>query len=188
VTLPPELHALLEQIDACERDAERLVASLDEPALNQPTPTGGWSPAQCITHLTLMNDFYLRGWPETVDAARARGGTSFIGLRPTPFGRWFARWMEPPAKMKTKAIARATPPPTIPRAGLVEAYKASHDGYRVLVEAAAHVDVNRIVRPNAIIPPVKMRLATVLLIIPAHDRRHMWQAERAARHGAHRSS
>jgi hypothetical protein len=33
-----------------------------------------------------------------------------------------------------------------------------------------------------------MRLATVLLIIPAHDRRHLWQAERAARHAASRSS
>jgi hypothetical protein len=186
--LPAELRALLDQIDECERRAEQLVAGVDDAALNQTPPSGGWSVAQCIQHLTLMNDFYLRGWRESVDELRGRGGRMFNGLRPTPIGRWFARSMEPPVKMKAKAIGAVTPPSTIPRAGLVEAYKASHDVYRGLVEAAAHVDVNRVVRPNAIVPAVKMRLATVLLIIPAHDRRHLWQAERAARHAASRSS
>ena len=188
MTLPPELQALLQQIDACERTAEQLVAALDDGALNRRPPSGGWSAAQCIQHLVLMNDFYLRGWRESVDQARARGGRSFNGLRPTPIGRWFARSMEPPVKMKSRAIAAVTPPSTIPRAGLIDSYKESHDAYRGLVAAAAHVDVNRIVRPNAIVPAVKLRLATVLLIIPAHDRRHLWQAERAAPHEGPRSS
>jgi hypothetical protein len=42
-----------------------------------------------------------------------------------------------------------------------------------------------VVFPNRFIPAVKMRLATVLLIVPAHDRRHLYQARqvrKALRH------
>ena len=187
MTLPADLQALLDQIAECERTAERLVSVLDEAGLNQAPESGGWSVAQCLQHLTLMNDFYLRGWREAVEEARARGVGPFDGLRPTLVGRWFVRSMEPPVKMKAKAIAAVTPPSRISRDGLIDGYKAAHDGYRALVHAAADVDVNRIVRPNAIVGTVKMRLSTVLLIIPAHDRRHLWQAERASPRAAPRS-
>jgi hypothetical protein len=50
------------------------------------------------------------------------------------------------------------------------------DAFRHLVRSSAAVDVNRIIRPNPIVKKVKMRLSTVLLIVPAHDRRHLWQA------------
>jgi len=184
-----ELQALLDAVAACERDAEALVAPLDESSVNQVRRAGSWSVAQCINHLTLMNEFYLRGWHDAVANARARGAMSFNGLRPTLIGRWFVRSMEPPVKMRARAIAVVTPPPTtIPHAGLVDAYKTSHDRYRDLVRAAAGIDVNRIVRPNAIVPSVKMRLATVLLVIPAHDRRHLWQAARVSADVARRSN
>lgn len=183
--LPAELQRLLDQIEACERQAALLVGGLDDAAVNWVPPAASrisaWSVAQCLTHLTLMNDFYLRGWLDAVQAAARAGRGAFRGLRPTPLGRWFARSMEPPVRMKTKAIPAATPDTRYPAAGLVEAYQASHETYRHLVRASAAVDVNRIVRPNAIIPSVKMRLSTVLLIIPAHDRRHLWQAANVKR-------
>ena len=174
--LPQELQVLFDQIDECEADAERLVADLDDEAVNWTPPSGGWSVGQCLTHLTLMNEFYLRGWPDAVaEAARDERGP-FKGLHPTPFGRWFVRYLEPPYRMKSKAIQAATPASRVPRDTLVRDYKQSHELYRHLVRGSAAVDVNRIVRPNAILKQVKMRLSTVLLIIPAHDRRHLWQA------------
>jgi hypothetical protein len=174
--LPRELQGLLDQIDACEADAERLVSDMDEEAVNWTPPAGGWSVAQCLSHLTLMNDFYLRGWPDALSAAAREQRRPFAGLRPTPFGRWFVQTMEPPYRMKGKAVQAATPASRLPRATLVTNYRQSHDLYRQLVRGSAAVDVNRVVAPNAILKRVKMRLSTVLLIIPAHDRRHLWQA------------
>jgi hypothetical protein len=183
--LPPELQTLIDQIDACEQHAERLTADLDDDGVNwTPRPAqgrGSWSIAQCLMHLALMNEFYLREWPQAVREAGADRLGPFKGLRPTPFGRWFVRYLEPPARFKSKAIQQGTPAERVPRAGLVERYKQSHEIYRHLVRASAAVDVNRVVRPNAIIKQVKMRLATVLLIIPAHDRRHLWQAANVKR-------
>ena len=179
--LPSELQSLLDQIDACDRDAERLVADMDDDGVNHPAPNGGWSVAQCLEHLALMNVFYLSGWQEAVHAAVQAQRGPFRGLRPTFIGRWFARSLEPPVRMKTKAVANTLPGPRLSRDEVLARYRASHEGYRDLVRSAAAVDVNRIVRPNAIIKQVKMRLATVLLIVPAHDRRHLWQAANVKR-------
>lgn len=179
--LASELVSLLDQIRACERGAERLLADLDEDAINRTPLSGGWSIAQCLGHLTLMNAFYLRGWLQAAEHARRQESGPFRGLRPTMLGRWFVRSMEPPYRMRGKAAAATVPPPRVPRAGLLEAYKASHDEYRALVQVSAAIDVNRVVGPNAILRSVKMRLSTVLLIVPAHDRRHLWQAENVKR-------
>lgn len=179
--LPAALQSLLDQVDACERDAARLLADMDNGTVNRPPPSGGWSVAQCLEHLTLMNDFYLRGWQEAVgEAAREEGGP-FRGLAPTFAGRWFARALEPPVRMKGKAVAATVPGPHIDRDEALRRYEASHEGYQHLVRSAASVDVNRIVRPNAIVPWARMRLSTVLLVIPAHDRRHLWQAHNVKR-------
>lgn len=173
--LPAALQALLDQIAACEADAERLLRGLDDDAVHRMPPGGGWSVAQCLQHLVLMNDFYLRGWPEAVREAAARAGP-FKGLHPTLPGRWFVQTMEPPYRMKGKAVAATQPTAPVSRESLLPSYVASHDTYRALVHAAATVDADRVVAPNAILPAVRMRLSTVLLIIPAHDRRHLWQA------------
>jgi hypothetical protein len=179
--LPSELQSLLDQIDECEREAQRLVADMNDNELNRPAPNGGWSVAQCLEHLALMNVFYLGGWQDAVQAAAQAQRGPFRGLQPTFIGRWFARSLEPPARMKTKAVANTLPGPRFSRDEIVARYEASHEGYRQLVRAAAAVDVNRIVRPNPIIKQVNMRLATVLLIVPAHDRRHLWQAANVKR-------
>jgi hypothetical protein len=174
--LPRELQGLLDQVDACEANAERLVADLDDEGVNWSPPSGGWSVAQCLTHLTLMNEFYLRGWPDALAQAERTQRGPFRGLHPTPVGRWFAWTMEPPYRMKSKAIQAATPAARVPRATVLRDFLRSHEVYRDLVRRSAAVDVNRVVAPNAILRHVKMRLSTVLLIIPAHDRRHLWQA------------
>jgi hypothetical protein len=174
--LPVELTSLLDQIDACERHAGALVRDMSDNSVNRQPPGGGWSVAECLEHLVLMNDFYLRGWQQAVEEAAALELGPFRGLRPTPVGRWFVKSMEPPVRMKAKAIAQVTPSARFDRDTILARYKASHEGYRHLVRSAAGVDANRIVRPNAIVKQVRMRLSTVLMVVPAHDRRHLWQA------------
>lgn len=173
--LPQELQRLLDEIDQCERDAEALVADLDDATVNWRPPGGGWSVAQCLHHLAVINEFYLRDCRSYVNAGR-QAGHRFAGLHPTMWGRAFVQWLEPPARMKTKAAPVAQPAPSIPRDQLLPFYKASHSEYRALVHDCAAVDVNRVIMPNPFIQRVRMRMATILLVIPAHERRHLWQA------------
>ena len=180
-TLPEELRQLLLQIDDCERGAEAIVAGMSDESVNaRPAPGTGWSVAQCLHHLAVINEFYLRGCLAVVQVA-AHEGRRFDGLRPTLFGRRFVESMEPPVRTRIKARPVAEPAPTMPRDQLVPLFKASHDGYRQLVIASAATDINRVIMPNPFFRVIRMRLSTILLIIPAHDRRHLWQAENVKR-------
>ncbi len=46
---------------------------------------------------------------------------------------------------------------------------------------AARVDVNTVTGPNPFLKLITMRISTVLQIIPAHERRHLWQAAKVKR-------
>ena len=48
---------------------------------------------------------------------------------------------------------------------------------RRLIADAADVDINRATFPNPFLKIIRMRVATALQILAAHDRRHLWQAE-----------
>jgi hypothetical protein len=166
-------------IDACERDAETLVADLSEQELNwQERPGETWSVGQCLDHLMIMNPFYLAGFVPLVE--RATVGP-FRGLASTAGGRWFISNLEPPVKRRMKSPKPAVPRSAVPREGIVEAYRRSHDSYRRLVRASAGVDVTRVKGPNPFFTFVPMRVSTILKIVPAHDRRHIWQAQNVKR-------
>jgi len=187
-TLPAELLALLDAVAACERDASTLVADLSDEEVNwQQSPGQSWSVAQCVEHLSVMNEFYLRGFAPLVDHARQKGIGPFNGLSSSPIGGWFIRLQEPPVKRRMRAPAQVVPSSNLRREGLVDKYVRSHDLYRAIVQTSGDVDINRVKGPNPFFKAIKMRVSTVLQIIPAHDRRHLWQAgnvKRALRKGA----
>ena len=56
-------------------------------------------------------------------------------------------------------------------------YHEAHQYIRELILDAADVDLTRATFPNPFIPIIRVRVATALAILAAHDRRHLWQAE-----------
>ena len=180
--LPTELQELLDEVTACEREAADIVGDMSDADINwQQHPGQSWSVAQCLDHLSTMNAYYLRGFATHLQEATRNPPGPFKGLSPTATGRWFVRSLEPPVRRKMKSPKAAVPRSTVPREGLVESFVRSHDAYRAMLKAAAQVDVNRVKGPNPFIKFVTMRVSTVLLIIPAHDRRHLWQAQNVKR-------
>ena len=54
---------------------------------------------------------------------------------------------------------------------------------RAFLRAHADLDLASVRFPNPFIPGVRFSLATGLHVIPAHERRHLWQAWRVRRAG-----
>ena len=46
-----------------------------------------------------------------------------------------------------------------------------------LIRETGGLDLNRIVFPNPFFRPMPIRVGTALLMVPAHERRHIWQAK-----------
>jgi hypothetical protein len=172
-----DLEHLLRATAEAEADAAALTAPLTDAQANwQPGNGAGWSVAQCLDHLAKSNTVYTAHFLPVAERARVAGGAAFRGLRPTWAGRRFVKSLEPPPRQRTRTFTNLVPPSSSPAAQALAGYVASHEPYRRLVALAGEVDPNRVVAANPFIGLVRMRLSTALLVIPAHDRRHLWQA------------
>jgi DinB family protein len=177
-SLPDDLARVLSDLDAADAEARRLVASLDETQLHwQPNAGAGWSVAQCLDHLARINAIYiatLRGaLQRTKPGSAPRGGP----IQPGWFGRWFIAQMEPPVRRKLKAPKKAVPGPARTGPELLSAFIAAHDQVRALVHDSRELDLNKIRFTNPFISIIHFTVGTGLMVIGAHDRRHLWQAK-----------
>ena len=180
--LPPDLAALTDTADQFARDAHALTGGLSDAQANW-QPGGGtrWSIAQCLDHLGRIDAMYTAHFRAIVERARAERRGSFVSVSPTRFGRMFVRSLEPPPRQRLNAPASVAPPSSIPIERALSSYLSGLDAYKQLVAACADIDVNRVTGPNPFARVIPMRVATALLVIPAHDRRHLWQAEQVRR-------
>ena len=181
--LPPPLQDLADQIDACEQSARVLVEDLTDTQVNwQTLPGRTWSIGQCLDHLRATNTLYIRDFLPLVREARERSAGAFRGLAPSWLARKVVSAQEPPPRLRVKAPKGLVPASTVRRDEVLNAYLESHAPYRALLRAAAEVDINRVTGPNPLVRWVPMSVATALLIIPAHERRHLWQGRQVREH------
>ncbi len=180
---PADLVDLMNQINAVERDAAALVAGLSEAQGTARIATGSWSVAECLDHLATANLVYLSAMRPPAGLAQPTGKLRRRPALPGWAGRRFIGSLEPPPKgwSKLKAPKSIRPRPSPPLAEAFAAFVASLADTREFLRANAHLDLAGLRFPNPFIPGIAFSLATGLHIIPAHARRHLWQAWRVRR-------
>jgi len=176
--LPEDLQKIVSDVDAVDRAAEGLAARVtDEEFHWQPDEGRRWSIAQCLDHLATINELYTAAIREGVKVARARGWKRRGPAMPSFFGRKFVASQEPPVTRRWRAPEKVQPRPRRSREQIMEAYRHAHDDFRQVVADCAQLDVNRATFPNPFFSLVRVKVSTGLHVVPAHDRRHLWQAE-----------
>jgi hypothetical protein len=180
---PPEISALHAALDAAEHDARTLVSGLTEPQGAWREEAGSWSVAECLDHLATANRVYLQAMQEPADRARREGRRRRRPAMPGVIGRWFVRMLEPPVKprFKTKAPQLIQPRPAPLLADAFDRFLASQNEVRSFLRAYGDLDLAGVRFPNPFVSGVRFSLATGLHVIPAHERRHLWQAWRVRR-------
>jgi hypothetical protein len=178
-SLPDDLQQVLTQIDQADLAADTLVTPLSDAQFHwQPDQGRAWSVALCIEHLATANRVYAEPMRAAMDAARARNLKRSGPIKSTVFGRMFAASMEPPVRRKMKAPAKILPPANGTREEILQRYHQAHASIRQMIIESAEIDANRATFTNPFIKVVRVRVGTAFHIIAAHDRRHLWQAER----------
>ena len=176
--LPPELQRLLDDIDDSDRRGAAIASSCtDEQFCWRPRDGQGWSIAQCLDHLGVMNLVYGTAIRGGIEAARRRGSTRRAPAKPGYIGGKFVQSMEPPVTRRLRTPRKGKPGPAKERGVILEGYRAGHDLTRQLIADAATIDANGSRFKNPFLPLVRFSIATGLFVIAAHDRRHLWQAE-----------
>jgi hypothetical protein len=174
--MPPELQRLLDELDAADRDARAVADGLGEQLGTWRPSPGAWSVAECLDHLAVSNRVYLVPLRAGAARGRAKGRMRRKPALPGVIGGWFARYLEPPATVKTKNPRITTPRTSPPLADSLAAFLESQAGCRDFISANADLDLSGIRFRNPFIRGVRFSLATGLHVIAAHDRRHLWQA------------
>lgn len=173
--LAPDLVDFVAQLNAADDRARALTASLSEAqAAWRPRAGTGWSIAQCLEHMAATNKVYLQSLREA--AARAKSG--HVPLRAAGwFSRYFLRKAEPPVSLKLKAPTKIQPVATLPLAHALATFAESNADVRRFVAETANKNLCAVRFRNPFVPGLNFTVAAGLLIIAAHNRRHLWQAE-----------
>jgi hypothetical protein len=175
--LPPELQAILDDLDRSDGDTRGLIGGLSDSQANwQPRETA-WSISQCVDHLARANTIYTAALLAAVKDARAVRKLRSAPIQPGWISRIFIHALEPPPKRKLRAPKKIVPAAQISGEEALRAFLHSQEQVRTVIREGAWLDLNRIRFRNPFIGILRFTVGAGLLIIAAHNRRHLWQAE-----------
>jgi DinB superfamily len=172
-------NSILEQLKQAEDAAERLLNGKSREQANwQPNQGTSWSMWQCFDHLARINRVYCQALLAAVENPRATRGGSPQTVVPGWFARWFIKSMEPPVSKRFKAPAEVIPTEAGNPQEALQAFLESHAPVRRVLDFWDRVNFDRVRFKNPFVPVIRFTVGTGLMVINAHDRRHLWQAQR----------
>ena len=131
-----------------------------------------------MDHLARVNRVYCQVLLAAVENPRATRESTGQMVKPGLFSRWFLKAMEPPVGMRFKATAKVTPSNGGDPQEALQIFLESHAPVRGVVDFWDRANFNRLRFKNPFVPLIRFTVGTGLMVINAHDRRHLWQAER----------
>lgn len=163
-------------------EARAVAAGLTSDQIRWRPADDRWSVAECLEHLVLTGEVYLKAFDDAIERGRSQGKTSGDAYRPSLIGRWVARSLEPPPGLKLPApgIVRPRLEPEQawgdergdPLAAFLDLREAFHE--RLL--AADGLDLGAIRMSSPFLSMIRFDLGSAFRIVAAHERRHLWQA------------
>ena len=184
--LPEDLAALVAELERLESEAHALAGPLEEGAFNwQPDRGKAWSVAQCLDHLARANRLYLDALEESARRAEQQGLERRGALAPDRLGRWFIAQIEPPPRRRLPIPKKAIPASRCMKPATLAAFGGEQQRAIDLVRQLAAVDANTVKFRNPFAWGLRaFNLATGVLVIAAHERRHLLQARAVLSHPA----
>ena len=180
--LTPQLAELRSQFAAAKAEASELVDGLKESQFNWRPDPRRWSMAECLLHLNIVGDRYVRLLEKILEDPGARSRT---GQGPFVYGalaKWILSNTEPPPKRKFKAPRSFTPAYGQPITAVLPTFRHVQEQLALLLEQANGLDLDRIKVKAPGLGPVRFNVYVTFAWIAAHERRHLWQARQVRNH------
>ena len=174
-----QIEQLIRELRASSSHAEALRGSHPAAELLRRPGEQRWSAAECIEHLNLSNRAYLPRIEEAVATLRENKITGNGPFRLEWNARLLKFWLEPPSRLRLPTGAPFRPVEVKDVAAAFGEFVALNTQIETRLETARGFDLNaaKIVSPFA--ANVKYSVYSAFALITAHNRRHLWQAERA---------
>jgi hypothetical protein len=172
----------LDSIRQLSAVADDLVSRFDMNQLTwQPAAGERWSILECLDHLAISTGIYLDAMGLVIGDARTGGAeTGVFHDAGYPSSR-FIHAMEPPPRTRFRAPGKIRPRPTLSPEGIPPQFRKTMDRVAAMVASSSGRDLNSVRFRNPFVPLVRFTVAAGFLIVAAHGRRHLWQAEQVSK-------
>lgn len=175
----PELREVQEQFAAIRDAAHALLDGLTPAQLAWRPRPDRWSILECVEHLRVTgSELYHPKMAEAIRDARANGRMGTGPFRHGLIGRWFARSMEPPPRLRIKTSPALLPPADLDADATLTGFFGLQDRWIELAAEADGLDLAGIRLRSPVAPVLRFSLGDCFAINAAHERRHLWQAAR----------
>ncbi len=170
--------SVLRQLQMSEDQAAQLIRGISREQGNwQPRAGKSWSIWQCLDHLALTNRLYSRILMEAVSKHNVIQEAPTTEIRPGWFGSWFISQLEPPVRLRFKTLPKIIPTGNGDLEEALKRFVESHAETREILKSWDRVDFNNVRFRSPFSSWLTFTVGTGLLIVTAHDRRHLWQAQ-----------
>jgi len=179
--LHPQLAEIRQELQQVTAQVRRFVESCGAETWARKPSAKGWSPAECIMHLNMTSEIALPLLRDAIREARRENRVSAGPYKIDFVGRLVLRFTEPPYRLRAPSPASYLPSEVAPVAAVLAKFTALQRELLEVVDAANGLALTRIKVAWPVYVRLKYNMFSSLKMIPAHQRRHMWQAEQAAR-------
>jgi hypothetical protein len=177
--LDEQLKEICLQLKANSLRVVELCKGVHHHQLNLRVETGTWSIVECIVHLNLFSEEFVPIIETACNEARVKGWTAESTFKMDFVGKVLKFALEPPSRWKAATRARFEPTIVEPLSEVApKFYELQNELIRAVRNTSAF-DLNRIKIASPASGRVRYNLYSCFLIIAAHQRRHLWQAEQA---------
>lgn len=178
IDLQPELVRLKQELlDARER-ARKVTEGLPATAWGTRPASGGWSIGECLMHLNITSERYVPLLDDALRTIRSRGLLADGTLRRDFVGYVMSRFLEPPVRMKVPTTPAFVPGQIEPMPEVLERFDYLQQELLVRLERGAGLALDRQRIASPFNTRVRYNLYAAFCVLTAHQRRHLWQAER----------
>ena len=176
-----QIDALLDQLRENLRQAQRMFDSQTTGQLQHRPAQGRWCAAECIAHLNLSNRAYLPLLDSAIEQLREEKLSSRGPFRVSWNARLLKYWLEPPSRLRLPTGAGFQPLEVKDPAVTLGEFQTIGKELEERLNSARGLALDRakIISPFA--ANMKYNAYSAFVLIPAHNRRHLWQAEQALR-------
>jgi DinB superfamily len=181
--MSPQLAAVLEELRDARERLHRLRERVPPERWTPRIDPDRWSVAECVEHLNLTSRAYLPVIRGALEEGRRLGGGAPGRYRRDPVGWLLWRTMGPPVRLRMKTPAAFVPVPTESAEELVAEFDRLQAELIELTGAADGLPLRRLRVTSPFDARASYNLFSALSILPRHQHRHLWQAERLVADG-----
>lgn len=167
------------ELDDATKRAWQLVKSTDPRFFTVRPNPGSWSAAECLSHLSLSTELFLPVLRQAIDDGKAKGLKSAKKPSMDMIGRVLRWFLEPPIRSRVKTTAPFVPKAVRAKAEAFGEFSSLQSKLIDLLHESEGLDLKKIKIVSPFDKRVRYNLYSAFRIVVAHQRRHLWQAEKA---------